>query len=106
MLSRIFSGRRLGPVTMKTGRATPRGRSRDDPGFERGRRTMSMTLGDYVILAQRGGGADGVSYRARERGEGRLVEVRVLDAARRAEARWPILAKRVRASALIDHPSA
>src|SRR4051812_37610634 len=66
---------------------------------------MAMMLGDYLILTQCGAGPDGLSYRARCRTDGRLVEVRVLEEARKSKERWPVLAKRVRAAALIEHPA-
>ena len=64
-----------------------------------------MTLAGFRAVTQVAAGADGVAYRAIG-DAGRVVEVRVLDAAHRAGDRWPSLARRVRVCALLEHPSA
>jgi serine/threonine protein kinase/class 3 adenylate cyclase len=65
-----------------------------------------MNLEHYQLLAQRGAGADGISYRAQVVQDGCPVEVRVLSGARADASRWPGLSKRLRLAALLDHPAA
>jgi serine/threonine protein kinase/class 3 adenylate cyclase len=64
-----------------------------------------MDLGHYRLMAQRGAGPDGASYRAQDR-DGAPAEVRVLGPARADIGRWPRLARRLRLAALLDHPAA
>jgi serine/threonine protein kinase len=65
-----------------------------------------MNLGRYRLLAQRGAGADGVSYRANDPEGQSDAEIRVLGGARAAEARWNALVKRLRLAAMLDHAGA
>src|SRR3954469_22987442 len=65
-----------------------------------------MSLDHYQLLAQLGAGTDGVSYRARNRSDGSLVEVRLLSRVRADEERWKALVKRLRLVALLHHPGA
>jgi serine/threonine protein kinase/class 3 adenylate cyclase len=63
-----------------------------------------MMLGDYRLLAQVGAGKDGVAYRAQTKtGE---VTVHVLHGAAPDPHRWPLLTRRLRLAALLDHPAA
>jgi len=65
-----------------------------------------MSLGRYRLLSQLGAGRDGARYRAADRQDGREVELRLLsglDAIPERRAAWN---RRLRASALVDHPTA
>jgi serine/threonine protein kinase len=65
-----------------------------------------MNVGRYRLVAQRGAGPDGVSYRARPAGADTPVEVRVLGAAWADTDRRPLLSRRLHLAALLDHPAA
>jgi serine/threonine protein kinase/class 3 adenylate cyclase len=65
-----------------------------------------MTLDQYRLLAQRGAGPDGIAYRAQAADSDVPVEVRVLSGARADAERWPVLFKRLRLAALVDHDAA
>jgi len=64
-----------------------------------------MNLGPYEIHAQLGAGKDGISYRGRDARDKREVEIRVLSGARTDENRWRELTKRLRLTAMIEHPA-
>src|SRR5262245_4675776 len=59
-----------------------------------------MTLQQYQLLEQWGAGLDGVAYRARTT-DGRMVELRLLQAARADTVRWSAVAKRLRTVAML-----
>src|SRR5262245_10958246 len=65
-----------------------------------------MNLGGYQLLAQRGAGSDGILYRAQRLSDAAPVEVCVLDPAHAGPEQWARLCKRLRLSALLDHPAA
>jgi serine/threonine protein kinase/class 3 adenylate cyclase len=65
-----------------------------------------MNLGGYRVLSQLGAGQDGVSYRALAPDAGSLVEVRDLSGARADPIRWPLVVKRLRLAARLEHPVA
>lgn len=64
-----------------------------------------MKFGPFELVAQRGAGSDGVSYRARHERDGTPVELCVVGSARGRPERWEELTRRLKAVALIDHPS-
>src|SRR4051812_26373624 len=63
-----------------------------------------MSFGRFRLISQLGAGRDGVRYRATDRQGGATVEVLILSGAREDPARWPVVARRLRTAALIDHP--
>lgn len=62
-------------------------------------------LTDYRLLVQIGAGRDGIAYRA-ETADKNPVEVRVLSGARAEPERWPVLVRRLRLAALLQHAAA
>jgi len=65
-----------------------------------------MSLGRYRLLSQLGAGRDGAGYRAVDREDGHAVEVRLLSASADDPARRAARDRRLRAAALVDHPTA
>jgi hypothetical protein len=63
-----------------------------------------MNLGNYRFLAQVGASEDGPRYRAERKSDGSIVEVRLLGGAHADPARWAQISRRLRLSALVDHP--
>src|SRR5262245_2172905 len=60
-----------------------------------------MSLERYRLLAQRGAGPDGESYRAQR--DGSRCEVRLLATARATPERWRHVVKRLKLGALLEH---
>ena len=69
-------------------------------------RGRAMIAERYHLLSQLGAGADGIAYWADDHTTGEQVEVHLLSAARTDADRWPILSKRLRLAALLEHPAA
>jgi eukaryotic-like serine/threonine-protein kinase len=65
-----------------------------------------MDLDRYQLLVQLGAGRDGVAYRGTDTTDGGAVEIRDLSGARADPARWPLLVKRLRLAAQLEHPAA
>ncbi len=65
-----------------------------------------MSFGRYRPIAQLGSGRDGVRYQADDPTTGGCVELRTLGPASDDEIRWPMVLKRLRSAALLDHPTA
>jgi serine/threonine protein kinase/class 3 adenylate cyclase len=65
-----------------------------------------MSLERYPILSQRGSGADGVSYRAKDAEDAVEVEIRVLHGACTTPEWWPVTVRRLRLACLLNHPTA
>ena len=65
-----------------------------------------MTFGRFRPLAQLGAGKDGVRYRAEDIQAGTPAEVLVLKPDRDDPVRWSRVVKRLRAAAMLHHPTA
>jgi len=67
---------------------------------------VPMMFGRYRPLAQIGVGGDGVRFRADDPATRKPVDLRALGPARDDPSRWPGVAGRLRAAAMLDHPTA
>jgi eukaryotic-like serine/threonine-protein kinase len=63
-----------------------------------------MEVGGFFLETQTGTGSDGTAYRARTADGSQAVEVRILSFAHADRTRWPVLCKRLRLVAMLDHP--